>query len=180
MLDPATINPFTLSSVPHRTALTHQCQPSTSAWANLGKCCTLGKLSIWLNAGLLTIALSELEGKGSIQLAWFQCPLSDLEFLEDRLIAILEPSLNGTPTGACSYSPLPIGLTFRNWFFLRRRQLKFSQDDVASALGVSGQTVSNWERGKSIPTLTIDQVKTLCKILNCTLDEIPTGEEASN
>jgi DNA-binding XRE family transcriptional regulator len=71
-------------------------------------------------------------------------------------------------------------LNFSQWFLLRRREQGLTQDDVASALGVSGQTVSNWERGKSIPTLTLDQVKTLCKILDCTLDDIPGGGNASN
>ena len=71
-------------------------------------------------------------------------------------------------------------LNFSQWFLLRRREQGLTQDDIACALGVSGQTVSNWERGKSIPTLTIDQVKILCKILDCTLDDIPRGGNASN
>ncbi len=70
-------------------------------------------------------------------------------------------------------------LSFSQWFLLRRREKGLTQDDIATALGVSGQTVSNWERSRSIPTLTIDQIKTLCKILNCTLDEIPGGIDAN-
>jgi transcriptional regulator with XRE-family HTH domain len=66
-----------------------------------------------------------------------------------------------------------VKLGFNQWFLLKRRQRKLTQDDIAEALGVSKQTVSNWERSKSIPTLTIDQVKTLLEILDCTLDEIP-------
>jgi transcriptional regulator with XRE-family HTH domain len=70
-------------------------------------------------------------------------------------------------------------LSFSQWFLLTRRNRGLTQDDVAEALGISGQSVSNWERGRSVPTLTIDQMKVLCKILNCTLDEIPTTEGAS-
>ncbi len=77
---------------------------------------------------------------------------------------------------------LDIGLelSFSQWFLLKRRERDLTQDDIAAALGVSGQTVSNWERGRSIPTLTINQIKALCKILNCTLDEIPGGKDASS
>jgi transcriptional regulator with XRE-family HTH domain len=76
-------------------------------------------------------------------------------------------------------TPIDLGLNFSQWFLLRRREKGLTQDDIATVLGVSGQTVSNWERGRSIPTLTIDQTKTLCKILGCTLDEIP-GIEVAN
>jgi DNA-binding XRE family transcriptional regulator len=68
----------------------------------------------------------------------------------------------------------PLELTFSQWFLLKRRELELTQDDIAVTLGVSGQTVSNWERGRSTPTLTIDQVKILCQILRCHLDEIPS------
>jgi DNA-binding XRE family transcriptional regulator len=70
---------------------------------------------------------------------------------------------------------IPLQLSFSQWFLLKRRELGLTQDDVAEALGISGQTVSNWERGRSIPTLTIDQVKTLCKLLRCSLEDIPGG-----
>ncbi|ABW32322.1 helix-turn-helix transcriptional regulator [Acaryochloris marina] len=67
-------------------------------------------------------------------------------------------------------------LSFSQWFLLMRRKQGLTQDDIAEALGISGQSVSNWERGRSIPTLTIDQVKTLCKILDCTLNDIPSSD----
>ena len=51
-----------------------------------------------------------------------------------------------------------------------------NQKQVADALGVSSQTVNNWVRGrhKKEPTkLSIRQVKTLCQVLHCGLDELP-------
>jgi DNA-binding XRE family transcriptional regulator len=70
----------------------------------------------------------------------------------------------------------PLKLNFCQWLLLRRRELGLTQDDIALALGISAQTVSNWERGRSIPTLTINQVKNFCQILDCQLDEIPDAE----
>lgn len=64
-------------------------------------------------------------------------------------------------------------LTFSQWFLLRRRDLKLTQEQIATALGVTKQTVSNWENNRSEPTLTIEQVKTFCRLFQCTLDEIP-------
>jgi len=71
-------------------------------------------------------------------------------------------------------------LRFSQWFLLKRRERGLTQDDIATALGVSGQTVSNWERGRSIPTLTINQMKALCKILKCTLNDIPGRDQGSD
>lgn len=48
-----------------------------------------------------------------------------------------------------------------------------TQQDLADALGVSIETVSNWERGKTIPTLTIPQFKTLLRMLKVTPEELP-------
>jgi transcriptional regulator with XRE-family HTH domain len=51
-----------------------------------------------------------------------------------------------------------------------------NQKQVADALGVSSQTVNNWVRGryKKEPTkLSIRQVKILCQVLHCELDELP-------
>jgi transcriptional regulator with XRE-family HTH domain len=64
-------------------------------------------------------------------------------------------------------------LTFSQWFLIKRRSQSLSQDDVAAELGVTKQTVSNWERSVSRPTLTINQFKKLCKLLDCTLDDFP-------
>ncbi len=52
-----------------------------------------------------------------------------------------------------------------------RRRLK--QEDLAIALGVSRTTIMNWETGRAVPRLTVPQVKTLCKMLGITLDELP-------
>jgi transcriptional regulator with XRE-family HTH domain len=58
-----------------------------------------------------------------------------------------------------------------------RKQRNLSQRDIAQALGITDQTVSNWEQGRSEPRLTIRQVILLCRILNCSLTDLDDQEE---
>lgn len=54
-----------------------------------------------------------------------------------------------------------------------RKRAGLSQERLARLLDVSGKTVSNWERGMSIASLTVPQMKALCHALGVTLDELP-------
>ena len=47
-----------------------------------------------------------------------------------------------------------------------------SQVELANAIGVTDQTVSNWERGVHIPKLTPRQMAKLCKATSRTIEEI--------
>jgi transcriptional regulator with XRE-family HTH domain len=58
-----------------------------------------------------------------------------------------------------------------------RKQCNLSQRDIAQALGITDQTVSNWEQGRSEPRLTIRQVVLLCRILDCSLTDLDDGED---
>ncbi|MDX2215288.1 MAG: helix-turn-helix transcriptional regulator [Oculatellaceae cyanobacterium bins.114] len=58
-------------------------------------------------------------------------------------------------------------------FVQLRRQLKLTQKNVADELGISEQTVRNWENGKTTPQLTIPQMKRLCNLLQRSLEEVP-------
>ena len=51
-----------------------------------------------------------------------------------------------------------------------RRSKKLTQSDLANALGVERTTVSMWENNCSRPS--IDTLKQIAKILNCSLDEL--------
>ncbi|MBD2099460.1 helix-turn-helix transcriptional regulator [Leptolyngbya sp. FACHB-261] len=50
---------------------------------------------------------------------------------------------------------------------------QLTQRELAQALGVTDDTVANWEKGRAIPRLTIRQVRILLKVLECTIDELP-------
>ena len=58
-----------------------------------------------------------------------------------------------------------------------RKQRNLSHRDIAQALGITDQTVSNWEQGRSEPRLTIRQVVLLCGILDCSLTDLDDGED---
>lgn len=50
---------------------------------------------------------------------------------------------------------------------------RIQQREIAEALGVTVHTISNWENGRREAKLTIRQTKALCKVLGCTLDDLP-------
>ena len=58
-------------------------------------------------------------------------------------------------------------------FVALRIEAGLTQKQIADGLGVSEQTVRNWEQGKHPPRLTIPQVKKLCSLLHKSLDELP-------
>lgn len=67
-------------------------------------------------------------------------------------------------------------------FMSLREEASLTQRQLAELVGVTDQTVSNWETGKSIPTLSPVQMLKLCCALNCTLEQLakftePTGQE---
>jgi DNA-binding XRE family transcriptional regulator len=57
---------------------------------------------------------------------------------------------------------------------MRLRTLRrVTQEQLAEVLGVSRQTISNWETGREEPRLKLWQVKALCKALDIGIDQLP-------
>ena len=54
-----------------------------------------------------------------------------------------------------------------------RKRAGITQKVVADTLKVTDHTVRNWEKGREEPRLFIWQVKALCKILQCELEDLP-------
>ena len=63
-------------------------------------------------------------------------------------------------------------LMFPDWLKFRRSMANVHQKEIAETLGVTRQTVSNWETGTTLPTLNPEQTKKLCLILNVSFEEL--------
>ena len=54
-----------------------------------------------------------------------------------------------------------------------REQAGLSQEALSRLVGVSSKTISNWERGTNVASLTVPQMKALCEALNVSLHDLP-------
>lgn len=53
-----------------------------------------------------------------------------------------------------------------------RKRADLKAEQVAVELDIAMSTVRNWEQGKTIPKLRIDQFVRLCQLYNCSLEEL--------
>lgn len=109
---------------------------------------------------------SALKNK-NVRVAWLE--LSDKQLLsavENALIAWFNPTLNE------ANRQLLGGDSAGERFYRLRITVGLSQVELADAIGVTDQTVSNWERGVHVPKLTPRQMANLCKTTNRSIDEI--------
>lgn len=67
---------------------------------------------------------------------------------------------------------VPLKISFGQWLRLMRGQLGIPQQRIAETLQVKMQTVSNWENGKSIPSLTPEQTRAFCELLAVPLETL--------
>jgi len=54
-----------------------------------------------------------------------------------------------------------------------RKELQLTQDEVAERLGVTAQSVSNWERGETLPDVSL--LPDIACMLRCSVDAILSG-----
>ncbi len=64
---------------------------------------------------------------------------------------------------------------FSKWLAFYRKLYSLSQRDLADKLGISLQTVSNWETGRTTATLEPETVKELCALFRVKPKQIPGG-----
>jgi len=63
---------------------------------------------------------------------------------------------------------------------LRKRIPKLSQRKVAQAIDVKPATVSDWERGLSVPHLRPSQIKKMMEVYQCGIDDIIEAFEGAS
>lgn len=61
------------------------------------------------------------------------------------------------------------------FIFQKRKEKKLTQGDLASLLGVTEKSVSNWENGRNMPDLAL--FKPLCEALDISINELLSGEK---
>jgi putative transcriptional regulator len=54
-----------------------------------------------------------------------------------------------------------------------RQRVGLTQAELARRIGVSDRAVRAWEKGEYPPTLTIPQIRSLCKELQITFEDLP-------
>lgn len=57
----------------------------------------------------------------------------------------------------------------------KRKEKGLKQSDISKKLGVTDKSVSNWERGKNMPDLSL--FNPLCELLDVSINELLNGEE---
>lgn len=60
-----------------------------------------------------------------------------------------------------------------------RERVKLRTVDVAYHLGIAESTVRNWEKGRTIPKLRLDQFGDLLRLYSCTFEELETAVKKS-
>ncbi|MBW4442382.1 MAG: helix-turn-helix transcriptional regulator [Plectolyngbya sp. WJT66-NPBG17] len=70
-------------------------------------------------------------------------------------------------------------MAFNEWLQLKRKWSSLDQRELGSALDLSLQAFSRWENGKGLPKLTPRQMRLLCQLLDCSLDELVDYQTSS-
>jgi putative transcriptional regulator len=60
-----------------------------------------------------------------------------------------------------------------------RLRAKLRTVDVASRVGVGESSVRNWEKGRTIPKLTINKTAALCLLYQCSIEELAQSVQES-
>lgn len=53
-----------------------------------------------------------------------------------------------------------------------RQKAGLRAEEVAAHIGVAHSSIRNWEQGRTIPKLRVDQIGSLLKLYNCSFDDL--------
>lgn len=168
MINPSTLNPLTLPSLPlERRSLLPVTPCIYFAIDSEGVVQYIGRSGNLQLRWEYHHRQKQLELIDGIIIAWLTIDSPDLLIeVEAALINWFSPPLNfikprlqGVPEECKTIESL-------------RTKANLTQRQVADALGKTDQTVSNWENGVRLPKLTPSETLALCKVLKCTLEEL--------
>lgn len=60
-----------------------------------------------------------------------------------------------------------------------RQKSGLKAEEVAVRLNIAVSTVRNWEQGRTLPKMRVDQFSCLCKLYNCTIEELEQAAKKS-
>lgn len=60
-----------------------------------------------------------------------------------------------------------------------RQQSGLKAEEVAVKLDIAVSTVRNWEQGRTLPKMRVDQFANLCKLYSCTIEELEQSARKS-
>jgi putative transcriptional regulator len=60
-----------------------------------------------------------------------------------------------------------------------RQKAGLRAEEVAAQIGVAHSSIRNWEQGRTIPKLRVDQVALLCRIYSCSIDDLEQAVKES-
>ena len=61
-----------------------------------------------------------------------------------------------------------------------REKIGLRREDVASRIGIAESTVRNWESGRTMPRLRVDDVLKLCHLYECSLNDLVQAAQKSH
>jgi DNA-binding XRE family transcriptional regulator len=127
---------------------------------------------------------SDLQEIGGIRIAYLFMDADLLPSIEKALLQWFKPRLNVIGVSEPEVKPellltiedMPIdGLTLKQL----RERVNLKTADVASKVGVADSSVRNWEAGRTIPKLRLDQFAILCDIYGVSIKELAQSARES-
>jgi DNA-binding XRE family transcriptional regulator len=173
MLDPQAINPLTLPSVPlEMRSLLPQTPCIYFAIDSQGMVQYIGQSGNLQLRWECHHRQKQLELVDGITIAWLTIDSPQLLIeIEAALINWFNPPLN-------FIKPRLQEVPEEGEIIERLRSRSgLTQKQVADQLKMTVQTISNWETGVRVPRLTPKQTLILCRVLECTLEELASDNQ---
>ena len=60
-----------------------------------------------------------------------------------------------------------------------RQKAGLKAEEVAIQLGIGVSTIRNWEQGRTIPRLRVDQFAQLCRLYKCSIQDLSAAAQGS-